>query len=386
MISPHERSEILRAHGADGESAAELLKYSVNRFEFPSSRETVRYPLPDEPFAEAWQTYAAQSNSGQVSDFLKTRLVQLSFPIRTGISQSPDYVAATRRGQPLPELAGATGLELSQPGKLRLTLHQTAAGKIPLLITSDRGDFVALLRALSMRNEPCPVPESMGACIIAGYNNWDRVAQYRCAWSLANPGGNWDAEFQRLIPRKELYQDRFILLSEGFYSSVQPDRIGLPEDKWREKSLIIRREHECTHYFTRRVFSSMRNDWLDELIADYAGIVAAAGRFRADWALLFAGLEDFPGYRPGGRLENYRGDPPLSDAAFRVLQSIARSAALTLDRFWDRHQEMLRRDCTHICAITAMSAFTLDELATSDAADRLCSQVERLLNQGGYTL
>lgn len=45
---------------------------------------------------------------------------------------------------------------------------------------------------------------------------------------------------------------------------------------------------------------------LDELIADYAGIVAAWGRYRADWFLRFVGLEDYPRYREGGRLQNYR--------------------------------------------------------------------------------
>ena len=83
--------------------------------------------------------------------------------------------------------------------------------------------------------------------------------------------------------------------------------LGLAEAEWREMSLVIRREHECAHYFTRRLFGSMRNNLLDELIADYAGLVAATGRFRADWFLRFIGLEEFPRYRPGGRLDLYRG-------------------------------------------------------------------------------
>jgi len=66
----------------------------------------------------------------------------------------------------------------------------------------------------------------------------------------------------------------------------------------------------------------MRNNLLDEVIADYFGITAACGRFRADWLLRFFGLESYPRYRAGGRLEHYRGDPPLSDAAFLVLQRL----------------------------------------------------------------
>ena len=69
-------------------------------------------------------------------------------------------------------------------------------------------------------------------------------------------------------------------------------------------------EHECAHYLTKRVTGSMSNNLLDELLADYVGIVAAAGTYRGDWALEFLGLEDYPAYRNGARLQNYRGSPP----------------------------------------------------------------------------
>ena len=136
----------------------------------------------------------------------------------------------------------------------------------------------------------------------------------------ANAQQSWPEEFQRIKAQKELYQDRFIILSTGPYSNVHAGEIGLDPEDWLKLSLVIRREHECAHYFTRRVFSSMRNSLLDEIIADYCGITAAVGRFRADWLLRFFGLESFPHYREGGRLQNYRGTPALSDPAFVVLQ------------------------------------------------------------------
>jgi len=85
--------------------------------------------------------------------------------------------------------------------------------------------------------------------------------------------------------RKELYQDRFIILSSGPYSGVAAAEMGVPEDEWRRISLTIRLEHECAHYLTRQILGSMRNSLLDELIADFAGIVAATDRYRADWFL-----------------------------------------------------------------------------------------------------
>ena len=66
---------------------------------------------------------------------------------------------------------------------------------------------------------------------------------------------DWAEEFKQLIHRKELYQDRFIILSDGFYSNIPASEIGLSESEWRRLSLTIRLEHECTHYFTRRIFN-----------------------------------------------------------------------------------------------------------------------------------
>lgn len=67
--------------------------------------------------------------------------------------------------------------------------------------------------------------------------------------------------------------------------------MNLSQAEWRRLSITIRLEHECTHYFTYRVLGSMRNNLLDELIADYQGIVSAIGKYRADWFLRFMGLE-----------------------------------------------------------------------------------------------
>ena len=206
---------------------------------------------------------------------LRGRLPQFCFPIEKGISATESYRAATRRGvQP----EAGPGLPIRSAEQCRLVIHSPPAGRIPLVILGDRADFVSCVQALSHRNEPVPVPDSMGACIIGGYNNWDRVRQFRRQWaSSANDVSEeaWLREFERLVPRKELYQDRFILLSEGPYSGVASSELGLRDEEWRKLSLGIRREHECAHYFTRRVFGSMRNNVLDELIADYSGIVGA---------------------------------------------------------------------------------------------------------------
>ncbi|HSU84340.1 MAG TPA: hypothetical protein VLR69_18120, partial [Thermoanaerobaculia bacterium] len=181
----------------------------------------------------------------------------------------------------------------------------------------------------------------------------------------------WGEEFQRLQAQRELYQDRFILLSDGPYSAVPASELGLDETEWRQISLVLRRDHECAHYLTRRLFGSMRNNLLDELIADYTGMVGATGRFRAGWFLRFVGLEDFPRYRPGGRLDLYRGKPALSDGAFRVLQALVKRAAENLERFDAGLPPGPRGPEETALLIAALASLRLEELAAEDAVERL---------------
>ena len=179
------------------------------------------------------------------------------------------------------------------------------------------------------------------------------------------------------MPHKELYQDRFLILSDGPYSNVSAGEIGLTEQEWRRTSTTIRLEHECTHYFTLRVFGSMRNNLLDELIADYAGITAV-GPYRADWFLRFMGLEFFPAYREGGRLQNYRGEPPLSESAFRALQRLVRDAAENLGRLdLDPAYQPGREPEDRAATLLAMTSFRLEELAVPEAPGQILRAVRR---------
>lgn len=358
------RAGVLATLGAGEREIAELLAYNENVFQ-SAGLDGMAFPLEDEPFVAVWEEYG---KSGV--PYLQTALPQLSFPIERGMSETENYRAATRKGLPV----RGPGLPLAAPDACEIRIHATPAGRIPLLITPVREDFVALVRALTMRNEPEPVPASMGACMVAGFNNWDRVARYRARWEASNPGGDWQAEFQRMIPQKHLYQDRFIVLSDGPYSGVPAEAFGLGDAEWRTMSLVIRREHECAHYFTRRVFQSMRNNILDELIADYCGIAAAAGRYRAGWFLRFLGLEDFPRYREGGRLQNYRGS--LSDAAFGVLQRLVEKAARNVEAFDSAGGPALRAPEVLPRLLIALSRFTLEELAAPDAPRALTGTLQ----------
>lgn len=374
-MHPNLQAGALRDLGASPGEVEELLAYNESSFHLDSLSSEVRFPLPDETFVAFWESLAAEARTRGAFAVLREHLPQLRFPIRPGISETAGYRAATRRGVPPDEIPEATGLEIERPEAIELVIHESPAGRIPLLIARRRAELAALLRALTRRNEPEPVPPAQGALMVSGYNNWSRIGELRRRWEALPPAeretATWNEEFQRIQTRRELYQDRFILLSDGPYSAVPAADLGLDEAEWREISLILRRDHECAHYLTRRLFGSMRNNLLDELIADYTGMVGATGRFRAGWFLRFMGLEDFPRYRPGGRVELYRGKPPLSDGAFRVLQALVKRAAEALERFDAGLPPGPRAPEETALLIAALASLRLEDLAADGAEERL---------------
>lgn len=381
MQDSSQRQDVLANLGVASEWIEELLRYNANQFDHSLLGPTLTVPLPDEPFVSVWTEYANEARRNNALEVLKKYLVQLNFPIQEGISSTPEYRAATLKGQTPDERTSGGGLQLVQPETFQVVIHESPGGRIPLLIPHHRQDFVSLVQALTSKNEPAPVPESMGAATISGYNNWDRIERLERQWkSKHGPdplGLGWSTEFSRIIERKELYKDRFMILSDGAYSNVPARAMNLGEDEWRRISFVIRREHECTHYFTERVFSSMQNNLIDEIIADYVGIVAATGTYRADWFLRFVGLEEYPRYRKGGRLENYPGDPPLSAGAFEALQMLVKRSAQTLERFHEKNREDLGDAHGRTVMIVTLTAMTLEDLASEGAMELLGECYER---------
>lgn len=375
------RTSVLASLGASPEQTEELLRYNELSFH-AAATEAFLCPLPDEPFVPVWQHYAREVQEAASISVLAKYLVQLRFPVLPGMSQNADYLSATRRGISPENMKAAAGLGLRSPERCQLALHQTPAGRIPLIIAGERQDFVLLVQALSKHNEPVFIPESMGASIISGYNNWHRIQTLHAAFESSDSGqGSWEEAFQKIRADKHLYQDRFIILSNGAYSGVCASELGLEEGAWRTLSLAIRREHECAHYFTRRAFGSMRNKLIDELIADYWAITVTLGAFRADWLLRFFGLESPSCYRVGGRLQNYRGSPPLTDGSFLILQQLVRHCARNLQQF-DRNCALaLRRADAQPALFMALTTLTVEEIASKDGAALLAEAFLAALEQ-----
>ena len=360
------RRRLLERAGAGGAVADELLRFGAPLLTRDAAAATDPVRLPDEAQLSAWIRYGKVAEEAGAFEALASVFPQLRYPVRLGMSGRDGYRAAALRGAP-PELdPEATGLGVARPDLIRLEIHPTVAGRIPLIVAGDRGDFERLVRALSARNEPVDLPPSMGACLVRGLNDWDRVRTFRSAWEEANPDRPWDEGFQTLVPQKDLYQDRFIILSAGPYSGVEAALAGFPPAEWASLSLAIRREHESTHYLALRATGIVRDSLVDELTADYVGLVSAFGAYRPDLALLFLGLESFPSYREGGRLQNYLGKPPISEGAFEVVKRLVHAAVGNLARFDAAHPPSSRSGPGLARVALALHAFGLEELATEE--------------------
>jgi uncharacterized protein DUF7005 len=356
-MTPEERAAFWRARAANADDAAALTAYARAGFDDAAFERASDCPLPDEPFVDAWQRYIESAAQIGPVRTLRRALMQLRFPVEAGMSDDPTYVAAVRRGEWRGD-PDRTGVRFVRPKRIRIFLHPTAAGRVPVIVAAAREDFVSLVRALTCRNEPRPVAEAMGACIVAGYNNWKRIAALGPLFAGASSN-------------KSLYQDRFILLSSGPYSGVPARDLGLANGEWLQMSLTIRLEHECAHYVTRQLLGTMRNSMLDELIADYTGIVAAAGRYHASWFLRFIGLDEPGRCRAGGRIHTYRGAPPLADTAFVTLHQVVRDAAAQLEAFDHVYRRSAGNPIETARTIVALAKVGLEGLAAASAIDRL---------------
>ncbi|MFD0862947.1 DUF7005 family protein [Sungkyunkwania multivorans] len=374
MISDFSKYDIINGLTDDAKVINELSSYTKNTF---SSRwhsvHSYREPLPDEPYVSTWMNYYNQSKQIGVYETLKSHLIQFRFPILKDISQTQAYKDATLRGKCTRNMPSASGLKLENPNALTLKIHRSIAGKIPVLIVTNDEDFVSIVRALSCKNEPMTIPKSMGAAMISGLSNWSRIHCLRKKWIGKNPFGNWNRAFSKyIIPNTSLYQDKLIVLSKKDYSGLNAHALQLSPQKWKTCSLTIRLEHECAHFFTQRYFGSMANNMHDELIADYAGISKVCGRFDPNWFLSFIGLENYPKYRSGARLENYLGDPPLSNEAFDILKVIIKKATINVAKFDEKCNARSFPDKITDRLLT-LCAFDLLEMASVDGPKKLWS-------------
>jgi hypothetical protein len=162
-------------------------------------------------------------------------------------------------------LKGREMFHFRDPDGVRMQIYPSAAGRVPVITFRDTEDFENLAVSAAYGGKRPENLSRMGAIFL--YNK----------------------------------SDRFIMLSSKPYSNVPAEELGLAEDDWAEKSMKIRLEHECTHYFTKQFFGSAANNLHDELIADFFGLENAFGFYKAEYFLRFLGLTG----KSGGRFQVY---------------------------------------------------------------------------------
>ncbi|MBQ6774124.1 MAG: hypothetical protein IJP48_08710 [Synergistaceae bacterium] len=178
-----------------------------------------------------------------------------------------------------------------EPDNITLEIYEAAAGDVPLITIGNAFYFEDFIVNLIHKGSRPDNISQMGASFVYGKSQ------------------------------------RFLVLSKKFYSNTQPEYVDLSPEEWREKSMIIRREHECTHYYTKRFYGSASNNLHDELIADFMGIYEALGYYEAKLFQHFMGIDE----AQGGRLSLYTVN--LSDEVKRAVSDTARICSEYLEEF-----------------------------------------------------
>ena len=246
-----------------------------------------------------------------VIEMLAKRFPQLYLKPETGVSQSELYRTIVRKGYryegSLSHFTGSDGDSL--------TLEQTPAGQVTVVLLAARADFECFYRIMACRCEPVEVPATMGGCYISGINDWSRIHAHMTAYRESG-GDDPSGEFARFTAVPSNYRETILLLSDGPYSAVPAERTPYNNETWLHLSREIRKYHELTHFVCRSLFPQKKNPIWDELLADCMGLLFATGEYIVPLAQSFLGIEN--GVYIGGRLENYTGGTPDSETVRRV--------------------------------------------------------------------
>ena len=180
-------------------------------------------------------------------------------------------------------------VSFDHPEKVKIEIYDSFAGKLPVIYVPDAPDFEQLVTNVAHKGVRPDNLSETGATFLAGKTT------------------------------------RFMILSSKPYSNVSAAELGVGEDDWQERSLLLRRGHECTHYFTKQRYGIAENLLHDELMADFIGIYEAFGYYRAEYFLRFMGIIK----GSGNRMVYYTGD--LQDDMKSRLSELLKKAAAQLE-------------------------------------------------------
>lgn len=195
------------------------------------------------------------------------------------------------------------------PEQVRIEIYQSFAGEIPIIYADDARDFEQLVTNIVYKGIRPENISKTGASFVSGKTV------------------------------------RFIILSAKPYSNVTAEELGLDGKTWAEKSMLIRRSHECTHFFTKQTYGISNNILHDELMADFIGLYDTFGFYKAEWFLKFMGIIK----GNGERMIVYTKD--LSPKVRNVMITLISQAAYQLEK-WSESEQFL--EMTNSERITSM--------------------------------
>lgn len=203
-------------------------------------------------------------------------------------------------------------VKFRHPESIIIEIYNSFAGEVPIIYVPDTDDFETLVTSVIYKGVRPEQLSQTGASFAFGKST------------------------------------RFIILSSKPYSNVPACELRLNEADWKNKSMIIRREHECTHYFTKLHFGISRNCLHDELMADFFGLYEAFGYYKAEYFLKFMGI--IPG--SGNRLQFYLHKDERNEKLYSAISMVAQSCAVNLEKWSaaETFQGMTRSQRTkHLC-------------------------------------
>jgi hypothetical protein len=354
-----------------------LSSYFKNKFSLSDKLSSL---FRDDPSINSWENYCKESIENGGFQVLQKCYPQLNFPVLEGINKTQAYVEAVLKGKTEP-LNLENNLILNNPEGIEISIYKSIAGSVPVIKVPDNQDFIKIVQCLIHKNNPIFVPLSMGACLVNGINNWDRLHTLRNNWSKNNPVGNWNEEFSKnVLPNPALFKDKIIILSTKPYSNVAANSLGLSDIEWKSYSYSIRLEHECTHLYTLKRYGYATNNLHDELIADYIGISKTFGNYNKNWMLTFMGLENYPTYRKGARLENYLGNSDLTFENFERLTTIIKNAIENIALF-DAKLGKIVSHKDHICRIETLCETDVLDIALVGGTRLLIQQYKKIWDE-----
>ena len=250
---------------------------------------------------KAWQSLDDKERA-DLAEYVKNRFEGVEPHEAEGF----DLIGEWKRLAALSEITGAADvinkkltaklpIEFHSPEGVRLEIYDSLAGEIPIIYADDPRDFESLVTHIIYKGKRPENIGQTGASFVSGKTT------------------------------------RFIILSGKPYSNVPASEIGVDESDWAEKSMTLRRSHECTHYYTKQVFGISNNILHDELMADFIGLYDAFGFYKAEWFLRFMGVIE----GSGGRLIVYTKD--LSDNAKAAVSELLEAAAKGLE-IWSQSE------------------------------------------------